>query len=69
MGQHGVVKINDRGPQGRGKRHLLGLSEAAAKRVGLAPRGVKPVWVVVVEEAPGVSHPIRDRREYGADSS
>ena len=33
-GQHVVVRINDRGPHGGGKRRIIDLSEAAAKRVG-----------------------------------
>jgi rare lipoprotein A len=56
-GQHVVVKINDRGPHGRGNRRIIDLSEAAAKHIGLAPRGVDLVRVVVVEEAPKVPHP------------
>ena len=50
-GQHVVVKINDRGPHGGGKRRIIDLSEAAAKRVGLLPRGMERVQVVVVENA------------------
>jgi rare lipoprotein A len=50
-GQQVVVKINDRGPHGGGKRRIIDLSEAAAKRIGLAPRGVDLVRVVVVEDA------------------
>jgi rare lipoprotein A len=34
-GQQVVVRINDRGPHGGGKRRVIDLSEAAAKRVGL----------------------------------
>jgi peptidoglycan lytic transglycosylase len=50
-GQHVVVKINDRGPYGGGKRRIIDLSEAAAKRVGLLARGTARVQVVVVENA------------------
>ena len=50
-GQHVVVKINDRGPYGGGKRRIIDLSEAAAKRVGLLGRGTARVQVVVVENA------------------
>ena len=56
-GQHVVVKINDRGPHGQGKRRIIDLSEAAAKRIGVVPRGVELVRVVVVEEASEVSYP------------
>ena len=50
-GQHVVVKINDRGPYGGGKRRIIDLSEAAAQRVGLRARGTEWVQVVVVEHA------------------
>jgi rare lipoprotein A len=49
--QHVVVKINDRGPYGGGKRRIIDLSEAAAQRVGLRARGADRVQVVVVEPA------------------
>jgi len=49
--QHVVVKINDRGPYGGGKRRIIDLSEAAAKRVGLLEHGTERVEVVVVEKA------------------
>jgi rare lipoprotein A len=49
--QHVVVKINDRGPYGGGKRRIIDLSEAAAQRVGLLARGTERVQVVVVERA------------------
>jgi rare lipoprotein A len=49
--QQVVVKINDRGPYGSGKRRLSDLSEAAAKRVGLLERGTERVEVVVVKNA------------------
>jgi rare lipoprotein A len=55
-GQHVVVKINDRGPRGGGKRRIIDLSEAAAKRIGLAPRGIDLVRVVVVQDASQVLH-------------
>src|SRR6266508_2188162 len=48
-GQHVVVRINDRGPHGGGKRPIIDLSEAAAKRVGLLARGTERVQVVMVE--------------------
>lgn len=50
-GQQVVVRINDRGPHGGGKRRIIDLSEAAAKRVGLLERGTERVQVVVVEPA------------------
>jgi rare lipoprotein A len=50
-GQHVVVRINDRGPRGGGKRRIIDLSEAAAKRVGVLARGSARVQVVVVENA------------------
>ncbi len=50
-----MVKINDRGPHGGGKRCIIDLSEAAAKRIGVAPEGVELVRVVVVENASGLS--------------
>ena len=49
--QQVVVKINDRGPYGVGKRRIIDLSEAAAKRVGLLEHGTERVEVVVVEPA------------------
>jgi rare lipoprotein A len=49
--QQVVVKINDRGPYGGGKRRIIDLSEAAAKRVGLLEHGSERVEVVVVENA------------------
>jgi rare lipoprotein A len=49
--QEVVVKINDRGPYAGGKRRIIDLSEAAAKRIGLLERGVERVQVIVVETA------------------
>jgi rare lipoprotein A len=49
--QQVVVKINDRGPYGAGKRRIIDLSGAAAKRVGLLEHGTERVEVVVVENA------------------
>jgi peptidoglycan lytic transglycosylase len=49
--QHVVVKINDRGPYAGGKRRIIDLSEAAAKRVGLLEHGTERVEVVVVQNA------------------
>jgi rare lipoprotein A len=49
--QQVVVKITDRGPYGAGKRRIIDLSEAAAKRVGLLEHGTERVEVVVVENA------------------
>jgi rare lipoprotein A len=49
--QHVVVKINDRGPYGGGKRRIIDLSEAAAKRVGLLEHGTERVEVMVVQNA------------------
>ena len=49
--QQVVVKINDRGPYGAGKRRIIDLSEAAARRVGLLEHGTERVEVVVVENA------------------
>jgi rare lipoprotein A len=54
-GQHVVVKINDRGPHGGGKGRIIDLSEAAAKRIGVAPEGVEQLRVVVVADASGLS--------------
>ena len=48
---HVVVTINDRGPYGGGKRRIIDLSEAAAKRIGLPERGTERVQVVVLENA------------------
>jgi rare lipoprotein A (peptidoglycan hydrolase) len=45
------VTINDRGPYGGGKGRMIGLSEAAAKRVGGLRRGPERVEVVVVGAA------------------
>jgi len=49
--QQVVVKITDRGPYGGGKRRIIDISEAAAKRVGLLEHGTERVEVVVVENA------------------
>jgi rare lipoprotein A len=49
--QQVVVKINDRGPYGGGKRRIIDLSEGAAKRVGILERGMEWVQVVVIENA------------------
>ena len=49
--QRVVVRINDRGPHGGGKRRIIDLSEAAAKRIGLMSRGIERVQVIVVENA------------------
>jgi rare lipoprotein A len=57
-GQHVVVRINDRGPHTGGKRRIIDLSEAAAQRIGLAPRGVELVRVVVVQDASEVLSPM-----------
>jgi rare lipoprotein A len=57
-GQGVVVRINDRGPHAGGKRRIIDLSEAAAKRIGLAPRGVELVQVVVLKDASEVLHPV-----------
>ena len=57
-GQHVVVKINDRGPHAGGKRRIIDLSEAAAKRIGLAPRGVELVQVVVLKDTSEALQPI-----------
>jgi rare lipoprotein A len=57
-GQQVVVTINDRGPHGGGKRRIIDLSEAAAKRIGVLPRGVELVRVVVVRDTSEVLHPI-----------
>jgi peptidoglycan lytic transglycosylase len=56
-GQHVVVKINDRGPHAGGKRRIIDLSEAAAKRIGLTPRGVELVQVVVLKDTSEAFHP------------
>ena len=57
-GQEVVVRINDRGPHAGGKRRIIDLSEAAAKRIGLAPRGVELVQVVVLKDTSEAIHPI-----------
>jgi len=56
-GQHVVVTIDDRGPHRGGKRRIIGLSEAAAKLLVLAPRGLGLVSVVVVKDTSEVLHP------------
>jgi rare lipoprotein A len=53
-----VVRINDRGPHAGGKRRIIDLSEAAAKRIGLASRGVELVQVVVLKDTSKAFHPI-----------
>jgi rare lipoprotein A len=57
-GQDVVVRINDRGPHAGGKRRIIDLSEAAAKRIGLAPRGVELVQVVVLKDTSEAFRPI-----------
>jgi rare lipoprotein A len=57
-GQDVVVRINDRGPHAGGKRRIIDLSEAAAKRIGLASRGVELVQVVVLKDTSKAFHPI-----------
>ena len=44
------VRINDRGPFRAGR--IIDLSHEAARRLGIVARGVAPVTVTVVEEAP-----------------
>ena len=56
--QQVVVKITDRGPYGAGKRRIIDLSEASAKHIGLVPRGVELVRVVVLQDASEGFHPI-----------
>ncbi|HEU4732269.1 MAG TPA: septal ring lytic transglycosylase RlpA family protein [Kofleriaceae bacterium] len=41
------VRINDRGPYGRGR--IIDVSEAAARRLGMIDAGVVPVIVEVVK--------------------
>jgi rare lipoprotein A len=48
--QQVVVKINDRGPYGGGRR-IIDLSEVAAKRIGLLEHGTERVELVVVDPA------------------
>ena len=49
--QQVVVKINDRGPYGGGKRASLTSRRRAAKRVGLLEHGTERVQLVVVGNA------------------
>jgi hypothetical protein len=51
--QRVIVTINDRGPYGKAKRCIIDLSEAAARRLGAAERGMAQDQVVVVEDAAG----------------
>lgn len=46
-GRSVVVKINDRGPFGNGRR-VIDLSRTAAARLGITHQGVAPVTVTVV---------------------
>jgi len=45
-GRSVVVRINDRGPYGRGR--IIDVSEAAARRLGMIDAGVVPVRLEVV---------------------
>lgn len=45
-GRSVVVRINDRGPYGKGR--IIDLSPAAAKRLGIVDEGVAPVVIEVV---------------------
>jgi rare lipoprotein A len=56
-GQHVVVKINDRGPHGGGKRRIIDLSEAAAVRIGVRPQGTERVRVAVLQDASQATSP------------
>jgi rare lipoprotein A len=47
-GRSVVVRINDRGPYGGGKR-IIDVSEAAARQLGMIDAGVVPVTVEVVK--------------------
>lgn len=50
-GRSVVVKINDRGPWLRGR--VIDLSEAAAKRLHFAQRGVVPVKITILKPSKG----------------
>jgi rare lipoprotein A len=56
-GQDVVVKINDRGPYGGSKRRIIDLSEGAAARIGIGPRGVERVRVVLLKDASQATSP------------
>jgi rare lipoprotein A len=53
--RHVIVKINDRGPYGKGKRCIIDLSEAAARQLELVEQGTARVQVVIAEGAAGNS--------------
>jgi rare lipoprotein A len=44
-----IVRINDRGPYGRGR--VIDLSRAAARRIGMEDHGLAPVRVEVLDHA------------------
>lgn len=51
-GREVIVKVNDRGPFGRGR--IIDLSWSAAKELGMIAQGVTTVQVVPVSGSPGV---------------
>ena len=59
--QHVIVTINDRGPYGKAKRCIIDISEAAARRLGVAERGTAQVQIVIVEDAAGGTRLSRSR--------
>ena len=52
-----VVKVNDRGPFGRGR--IIDLSWSAARELGILRRGIAPVEVTVFD--PNLDGPIPPR--------
>jgi len=50
-GRSVVVRINDRGPYGKGR--VIDVSEAAAQKLGMIKRGVAPVTIAIVSRPPG----------------
>ena len=49
-GRSVVVRINDRGPYGRGR--IIDVSEAAARELGIIDRGIAKVRIVVLSTRP-----------------
>jgi rare lipoprotein A (peptidoglycan hydrolase) len=73
-GQQVEVTINDRGPFADPERRVIGLSRAAAQRIGLGRQGVGPVRVTILDATrprPCLASPVAraSRRPVSAERS
>jgi rare lipoprotein A (peptidoglycan hydrolase) len=73
-GQQVEVTINDRGPFADPERRVIGLSRAAAQRIGLGRQGVGPVRVTILDATrprPRLASPVAraSRRPVSAERS